>query len=68
MEKSALKKTSSVFDWIRYSGIWFGFVVNPFHWQFGWKKGFSVWEDYLFDNSIHLGPVWIRVIIDNGDW
>jgi hypothetical protein len=59
---------NKILKYLRFSGIWFGFVVNPCHWQFGWKRGFNVWEDYLFDNSIHLGPIWIRVIIDDGKW
>lgn len=54
-----------MWNYLKYSGMWFGFVLNPFHWQFGWKEGL---EDYPFDNSIHFGPVWLRVIIDNGGW
>lgn len=51
-------------NWIKYSGVWFGIVVNPFHWQFGWKRS----NDAVFENAIHVGPVWIRVVLDNGQW
>jgi len=57
-----------ILNYLRYSGIWIGFVLNPCHWQFGLKQTLSAWEDYIFDNSLHLGPIWIRVIIDDGKW
>jgi hypothetical protein len=57
-----------VYSYIRYSGIWIGIVFNPFHWQFGLKSNYDVLNNNIFDNSLHLGPVWIRVIIDDGKW
>jgi len=53
-------------NWIRYSGIWIGIVVNPFHWRFGFVK--DSLDVNVFENCLHLGPVWIRVIIDDGRW
>jgi hypothetical protein len=55
-------------NWIKYSGVWIGIVLNPFHWRFGFVKGENVWDDPVFENCLHLGPVWIRVIIDDGRW
>lgn len=58
-----------ILNYLKYSGIWIGVVINPYHWRFGLKQGSgSAWEEYLFDNALHLGPVWIRVIIDDGSW
>lgn len=67
---SVLKKISSASKWIRYSGIWVGFVLNPFHWSFGWKRSTREWPDdlHFFDNAVYFGPVWIRLIIDDGRW
>jgi hypothetical protein len=55
-------------NWIKYSGIWIGIVLNPFHWRLGFVSGADVWNDPVFENCLHLGPVWIRVIIDDGRW
>ena len=58
---------STILNYLRYSGIWAGIVVNPFHWQFGFlKESFN--DDFIFENCLSLGPVWIRVIIDDGRW
>jgi hypothetical protein len=59
-----------MWKYIKYSGVWIGIVVNPFHWQFGWKKNYGLFEinDNLFDNSLHFGFIWIRIIIDDGRW
>ena len=51
---------SQILNYCKYSGIWFGVVVNPFHWQFGWNTN--------QDNVVHLGPIWLRVVIDDGQW
>lgn len=59
----------AILSYLKYSGIWVGLVVNPFHWQLGWKKNVGMWpDDYMFDNSMHFGPIWLRVIIDDGRW
>lgn len=55
-------------SYLRYSGLWVGLVVNPCHWQWGIKGSPTAWEDYCFDNAVHVGPVWIRLIIDDGRW
>jgi hypothetical protein len=70
MVKNALKKTSSVYNWLRFSGIWVGFVFNPFHWRFRYetKGNNDGWADPVFENCLYLGPIWIRVIIDDGRW
>lgn len=59
-----------ILKYLKYSGIWFGVVVNPYHWRFGFSKDtFGVnYGDYIFENCLHVGPVWIRVIIDDGRW
>lgn len=51
-------------NWLKYSGIWVGFVLNPYHWKFSWDKT----DAPCFDNCVYVGPVWIRVIVDNGQW
>ena len=59
-----------ILNYFKYSGVWVGFVLNPFHWQFGHKTNLNEFPacDYLFENCVHFGPIWIRVIIDDGSW
>jgi len=58
-----------LFSFIRYSGIWVGLILNPFHWRLGLVRGSKEWpENYLFEICFYLGPVYIRVIIDDGSW
>lgn len=61
------EKQSIIIKYLKYSGLWVGLVFNPCHWQFGFKDSHNAWEN-LFDNCLHLGPIWIRVIIDDGRW
>lgn len=56
-------------DWIKYSGVWVGIVFNPFHWRLGWIRESKEWpNDNVFENCLYLGPIWIRVILDDGRW
>lgn len=58
------------YEYLKYSGIWVGFVFNPYHWQFKYQtKSYEVPNyDNLFDNCVYFGPIWIRVVIDDGKW
>jgi hypothetical protein len=58
----------SLLDYLKYSGIWIGLVINPYHWRFGFVQSDTVWDDHVFENCLHVGPIWIRVIIDDGRW
>ena len=50
-----------------HSGIWMGFVVNPYHWQFVCKQeAIGELEPSVFGKFISVGPFWIRLIIDDG--
>jgi hypothetical protein len=55
---------------IKYSGLWFGLVINPHHWQFKIKTGSDgiLEDDVIFGLSIYLGPVWGRLVVDDGSW
>jgi hypothetical protein len=56
-------------NYLKYSGIWFGFVVNPYHWNFKFEqKSDQLFDDYVFFLNVYCGPAWIRIIIDNGKW
>jgi len=56
-------------NYILYSGIWTGFVFNPFHWDVRFEQ---LHPDDLNPNMrgvyVSLGPVWLRVVIDDGTW
>ncbi len=53
---------------LKYSGIWFGLVVNPYHWRFAIEKPHDALDQPLDGFAIYIGPVWMRVIIDDGSW
>ena len=52
-------------DYLKYSGVWVTFAVNPYHWKISYHN-----EDYG-KNLLHcvtFGPITIRGILDNGQW
>ncbi len=55
--------------YLKYSGIWFGLVVNPFHWEFRFQ---SITPDDMnpkqYGVFISIGPIWVRLIVDDGSW
>lgn len=55
--------------YIRYSGIWAGIVVNPFHWEARYDQ---LHPDDLNPNMrgfyASIGAIWVRVILDDGSW
>ena len=56
-------------NYLKYSGIWMGLVINPYHWELKFQK---YHPDELNPNMYGvyycIGPIWIRLIIDNGSW
>ena len=61
-----MKKVLSL---LRYSGLWIGIVVNPMHWQFRLTDNRDGgWNTCIFDSTLHLGLVTIRLTIDDGRW
>ena len=57
-------------NYLKYSGFWAGFVLNPYQWQFKIRTGSEsiLDDDVIFGLSIYCGPVWIRVVVDDGAW
>lgn len=46
-----------------------GVALNPWHWQWGLHDCSGRWQQQLqFKFSCHLGPLWLRVIVDHGRW
>lgn len=60
----------NILNYIKYSGIWIGIVVNPFHWKLKYDRTnpTEAWTAHIFENCVYFGPIWIRVIIDDGRW
>ena len=58
-----------LFNWIRYSGIWITFILNPFHWTFRFE---NIFEDELNPkmNYVNLQFFFlnIKIILDDGSW
>jgi hypothetical protein len=56
-------------NYLKYSGLWFGFVLNPYHWNLKLEfKTDNLIDDYVFFFNCYLGPVWLKIIIDDGKW
>jgi hypothetical protein len=57
-------------NWFKFSGVWGGVVVNPYHWEpdfkFYTKTDDEQWG--LFFLELNLGIAWIRIIVDDGRW
>jgi hypothetical protein len=56
-------------NYLKYSGLWAGFVLNPYHWNF--KLEFNPPHEidtYIFHFELYLGLVWLRVVVDDGSW
>jgi len=62
--------------WLKYSGVWINFVLNPYHWDFDFEFGGlglprllqdDVHEDFeFFWLQMLFGPFNIRIVIDDG--
>ena len=53
-------------DYLKYSGIWITFAVNPYHWRVACNSeddGFG-----LIIHSLTIGPLTIKGVVDNGKW
>jgi hypothetical protein len=56
-------------NYLKYSGLWLGFVLNPHYWNFKLEhKSDGLFDDYVFFLNVSFGPFWFRIIIDNGKW
>jgi hypothetical protein len=57
-------------NWLRYSGIWITFILNPLHWRIGTVND-TIW-DYSTPNrkemAFQLLFLTIRIVIDDGSW
>lgn len=55
--------------YLKYSGIWFGFAVNPYHWQLKFQTTNPTDMDpAMYTVFLSVGPVWLRIIIDDGSY
>lgn len=57
-------------NWVKYSGVWIGFVLNPYHWEPD-VKFYTKTDNEMYGLcflEINLGLIWIRIIIDDGRW
>ena len=64
-------KIKQINAYFRYSGIWIGLVFNPVHWLFSLDTSIGESEDkveHIFKFNLTFGFIWIRIIIDNGEW
>ena len=56
--------------WLKYSGVWFTFAVNPYHWRLNFEAHTNPSD---LDPAMRLiivtvGPLTIRIVIDDGSY
>jgi hypothetical protein len=55
--------------WLKHSGIWIGLVINPYHWQLRFLlSGPTELDPAMRSVYLHLGPIWIKAVLDDGSW
>lgn len=55
--------------WLKYSGIWVTFALNPFHWRINYESHGSTDMDPAMKLIIvTIGPITIRIVIDDGSY
>jgi len=66
MPQTGIRK---IFNWIRYSGVWITFILNPFHWTFRFE---NIVNDELspmeWRIDIQFFFINIRIVLDDGSW
>jgi hypothetical protein len=56
-------------NYLKYSGLWVGFIFNPYHWEIKFTlTGPTELDPAMHTMFIAFGPFWIRGVIDNGNW
>lgn len=62
-------KLKTYLNYIRYSGAWVGFVLNPCHWRMSFE---FLHPDELNPKMrgcyLSTGPLWVRLVCDDGTW
>jgi len=56
-------------NWLKYSGVWVTLALNPYHWTINFKKRGPDDMDpaqHLFIATV--GPITVRIIIDDGSY
>lgn len=62
--------TSKTFlNYLKYSGVWISFALNPYHWRLWFK--FDKPDDMdpaMYVVNISMGPISMRAVLDDGSW
>lgn len=61
-------KLKNYLNWFRFSGVWGGVVLNPYHWEPEIKVLTDRAEYGIIFFELNLGIAWIRIVIDDGRW
>jgi len=62
-------KLKNFLNYVKFSGIWIGFVLNPYHWEFRVEKtGPTDTDPNAYMVAVYFGPFWVRAILDDGSW
>ena len=56
-------------NWLKYSGVWITFALNPYH----WRVDFDMHGPDDMDPARHVicatvGPLTVRIVIDDGSY
>jgi hypothetical protein len=56
-------------DYLKFSGVWISFAINPCHWRLAFRFDRPNDTDpAMYQFSTTLGPLSVRAILDDGSW
>lgn len=55
-------------NWLRYSGIWITFILNPLHWQICFHTETTPLSPKLTEYSLQIAFISIKFVVDDGSW
>jgi hypothetical protein len=61
--------SKNLLNYLKYSGVWISFALNPYHWRISFDNTTpDDMDPAMYTYTIIVGPLTIRVVLDNGSW
>jgi hypothetical protein len=58
----------TIFNWLKYSGVWVTISLNPFHWDLWATTMKDELSRFGYRYEIQLLFLNIRIVLDDGEW
>lgn len=61
--------SKNLVNYLKYSGVWVSFALNPYHWRLSFKcETPTDMDPAMYIVNIAIGPVNVRALLDDGSW